>query len=134
VLWIRLKSVAGAEYARLNTGGSIIRANSGNGALPTLNGENVGNKDIVPNDRAPRRPETHEPSRPPLPLEKGVSQNKRRTRQQREGYYGTICYPPRRARRAWRAPATGCSHVNKVLFVDTLMSKNRIFMSFYVLH
>jgi hypothetical protein len=53
VLWIRLKSVAGAEYARLNTGGSIIRGNSGNGALPTLNGENVGNKDIVPNDRAP---------------------------------------------------------------------------------
>jgi len=44
--------VAGAEYARLNTGGSIIRGNSGNGALPTLNGKNVGNKNVAPNDRA----------------------------------------------------------------------------------
>jgi hypothetical protein len=52
ILWTRLKSVAGAEYARLNTGGSITRGNSGNGALPTLNGENVGNKDIAPNERA----------------------------------------------------------------------------------
>ena len=52
ILWIRLKGVAGAEYARLNTGGSIIRGNSGNGALPTLNGKNVGNKNVAPNDRA----------------------------------------------------------------------------------
>ena len=50
ILWIRLKSVAGAEYARLNTGGSIIRGNSGNGALPTLNGKNGGNKNIAAND------------------------------------------------------------------------------------
>ena len=40
------------QYARLNTGGSIIRGNSGNGALPTLNGKNVGNKNVAPNDRA----------------------------------------------------------------------------------
>jgi hypothetical protein len=44
-----LKSVVGAEYARLNTGGSITRGNSGNGALPTLDGKNVGNKKIAPN-------------------------------------------------------------------------------------
>jgi hypothetical protein len=48
-LWRRLKSVVGAEYARLNTGGSITRGNSGNGALPTLDGKNVGNKKIAPN-------------------------------------------------------------------------------------
>ncbi len=52
VLWIRLKGVVGAEYARLNTGGSITRGNSGNGALPTLDGKNVRNKNIAPNDRA----------------------------------------------------------------------------------
>jgi hypothetical protein len=52
ILWIRLKGVVGPEYARLNTGGSIIRGNSGNGALPTLNGKNVGNKNVAPNDRA----------------------------------------------------------------------------------
>jgi hypothetical protein len=52
ILWIRSKSVAGAEYARLNTGGSITRGNSGNGALPTLNGKKVRNKNIAPNDRA----------------------------------------------------------------------------------
>jgi hypothetical protein len=51
-LWIRLKSVAGGEYARLNTGGSITRGNSGNGALPTLNGKKAGNKNIAQNDRA----------------------------------------------------------------------------------
>jgi len=52
ILWIRPKKVAGTEYARLNTGGSITRGNSGNGALPTLDGKNVGNKNIAPNDRA----------------------------------------------------------------------------------
>ena len=52
ILWKRLKGVAGAEYARLNTGGSIIRGNSGNGALPILSGKNVGNKNVAPNDRA----------------------------------------------------------------------------------
>ena len=41
--------MVGAEYARLNTGGSITRGNSGNGALPTLDGKNVGNKKIAPN-------------------------------------------------------------------------------------
>jgi hypothetical protein len=46
ILWIRLKGVAGAEYGRLHTGGSTMRGNSGNGALPILNGENVGNKDV----------------------------------------------------------------------------------------
>jgi hypothetical protein len=51
-LRVRQKSVAGAEYAPRNTGGSIIRGNSGNGALPTLNGESVGNKNIAPNDSA----------------------------------------------------------------------------------
>jgi hypothetical protein len=36
ILWIRLRrSVAGAEYARLNTGARITRGNSGNGALLT---------------------------------------------------------------------------------------------------
>ena len=34
-MWIRLANVAVPEYARLNTGGSITRANSGNGALLT---------------------------------------------------------------------------------------------------
>jgi hypothetical protein len=34
-LWIRLTSVAVPEYARLNTGESITRGNSGNGALLT---------------------------------------------------------------------------------------------------
>jgi hypothetical protein len=52
ILWIRLKGVAGTEYGRLNTGGIITPGNSGNGALPTLNGESVGNKNIAPNDRA----------------------------------------------------------------------------------
>ena len=52
ILWIRLKGVAGAEYGRLHTGGSIMRGNSGNGALPTLNGESVGNKNIAPNEHA----------------------------------------------------------------------------------
>ena len=41
--------MVGAEYARLNTGGSITRGNSGNGALPTLDGKNVGNKKIAAN-------------------------------------------------------------------------------------
>ena len=34
-LWLRLKGVAGPEYARLNTGASITRENRGNGALLT---------------------------------------------------------------------------------------------------
>jgi hypothetical protein len=54
ILWVRLKSVTrvvGTEYARLNTGGSIMRGNSGNGVLPTLNGEKIGDKNIAPNDR-----------------------------------------------------------------------------------
>ena len=38
-LWIRLKSAEGPEYAPLNTGASITRANSGNGALPTRESE-----------------------------------------------------------------------------------------------
>jgi hypothetical protein len=46
ILWIRLKGVAGPEYARLNTGGIITPGSSGNGAPLTLNGENVGNKDV----------------------------------------------------------------------------------------
>jgi hypothetical protein len=32
-LWIRLKSVAVPEFARLNTGGNITRGNRGNGVL-----------------------------------------------------------------------------------------------------
>jgi hypothetical protein len=51
-LRVRQKSAGGDEYARLNIGASITRANSGNGALPTLNGESVGNKNVAPNDRA----------------------------------------------------------------------------------
>jgi hypothetical protein len=43
--------VAGTEYGRLNTGGSITRGNNGNGVLPTLTGKNVGNKNIAPNER-----------------------------------------------------------------------------------
>jgi len=35
ILWIRLKSVAGPEYARLNTGVRITRGNSANGVLLT---------------------------------------------------------------------------------------------------
>jgi hypothetical protein len=52
ILWIRLKGVAGPEYARLHTGGSITGGNSGNGVLPALNGEKVGNKNVALNDRA----------------------------------------------------------------------------------
>jgi hypothetical protein len=51
-LRVRQKSAGGPEYGRLHTGGSTMRGNSGNGALPTLNGESVGNKNIAPNDRA----------------------------------------------------------------------------------
>jgi len=40
-----LKSVAGPEYARLNTGVSITRANSGNGALPTRDPEQGEDKE-----------------------------------------------------------------------------------------
>jgi hypothetical protein len=35
ILWKRLKSVAGAEFARLSTGARITRGNSGNGVLLT---------------------------------------------------------------------------------------------------
>jgi hypothetical protein len=35
--------VAGPEFARLNTGVSITRGNSGNGALPTRGSEEAGN-------------------------------------------------------------------------------------------
>jgi len=35
ILWIGVKSAVGPEYAPLNTGASITRGNSGNGALPT---------------------------------------------------------------------------------------------------
>jgi hypothetical protein len=35
--------VADPEYARLNTGVSITRGNSGNGALPTRGSEEAGN-------------------------------------------------------------------------------------------
>jgi hypothetical protein len=35
--------VVGPEYARLNTGVSITRGNSGNGALPTRGSEEAGN-------------------------------------------------------------------------------------------
>ena len=35
ILWVRLKSVAAAEFARLNTGARITRGNSENGALLT---------------------------------------------------------------------------------------------------
>jgi hypothetical protein len=35
ILRLRQESVAGQEYARLHTGASITRANSGNGVLPT---------------------------------------------------------------------------------------------------
>jgi len=35
ILWKRLKSVAGDEFARLNTGVRITRGNSGNGVLLT---------------------------------------------------------------------------------------------------
>jgi hypothetical protein len=47
ILWIRvrLKGVAGPEYARLNTGASITRGNSGNGALPTRDSEQSEDKD-----------------------------------------------------------------------------------------
>ena len=38
-LWIRLKSADGPEYAPLNTGAIITRANSENGALPTRESE-----------------------------------------------------------------------------------------------
>jgi len=38
--------MAGAGYARLNTGESITRGNSGNGALLTLKRKNVGDKNI----------------------------------------------------------------------------------------
>ena len=39
--------MVGPEYARLNTGVSITRGNSGNGALPTRGREEVENKDPV---------------------------------------------------------------------------------------
>jgi hypothetical protein len=39
ILRVRQKSVAGHEYARLHTGASITRANSGNGVLPIREAE-----------------------------------------------------------------------------------------------
>jgi hypothetical protein len=52
ILRVRSKSVVGHGCAQPNTGASITRANSGNGVLRTLNGKNVGNKNVAPNDRA----------------------------------------------------------------------------------
>jgi hypothetical protein len=45
ILRVRQKSVAGHEYARLHTGASITRANSGNGALPTREAEQSENNE-----------------------------------------------------------------------------------------
>ena len=45
ILWVRKKSVAGREYARPNTGASITRVNSGNGALPICESKQGENKD-----------------------------------------------------------------------------------------
>jgi hypothetical protein len=39
ILWLRLKSVVGPEYAPPNTGASITRGNSANGVLPTRESE-----------------------------------------------------------------------------------------------
>src|SRR5262249_21131979 len=47
ILWIRLKGVAGPEYARLNTGGRIISGKNGEGALPPPK-----SKKNAPKDRA----------------------------------------------------------------------------------
>jgi hypothetical protein len=44
-LRVRQKSVADDEYARLHTGASITRANSGNGALPTREAEQSENNE-----------------------------------------------------------------------------------------
>ena len=50
--------MADPEYARLNTGVSITRGNSGNGALPTRGSEQAGNKRDVGQitDARTRRP------------------------------------------------------------------------------
>jgi hypothetical protein len=50
--------VAGPEFARLNTGVSITRGNSGNGALPTLGSEQDEKKRHVEQvtDARTRRP------------------------------------------------------------------------------
>jgi hypothetical protein len=45
ILWLRLKNVVGPEYAPLNTGVSITRGNSGNGALPTRESEGGEDED-----------------------------------------------------------------------------------------
>jgi hypothetical protein len=52
VLRARQKSVAGHEYARPNTGASITRGNSGNGALPTHGLEQSENKGHPANNPA----------------------------------------------------------------------------------
>ena len=44
-LWTRLKNAVGPEYVLLITGGSITRANSGNGALLTRESEEGKNED-----------------------------------------------------------------------------------------
>jgi hypothetical protein len=48
--------VAGPEYARLNTGVSITRGNSGNGALPTRGSEQDEKKRHVASDRRAKKP------------------------------------------------------------------------------
>ena len=51
ILWVRQESVAGHEYARPNTGGSITPGSSGNGALPTHQSEKGENNDNEENNR-----------------------------------------------------------------------------------
>ena len=44
-LWVREKGLGGHQYARPNTGASITRVNSGNGALPIRESKQGENKD-----------------------------------------------------------------------------------------
>jgi hypothetical protein len=57
-LWAGKRSVAGHEYARLNTTASITGENSGNGALPIRESEQGENKDNSANDRRARNAHT----------------------------------------------------------------------------
>ena len=54
ILWVRKKSVADREYARLHIGASITGSSSGNGVLPIREPEQVQNKNNAANDRAKR--------------------------------------------------------------------------------
>src|SRR5947207_15941786 len=54
ILWVRKKSVADREYARLHIGASITGSRRGDAVLPIREPEQAQNKNNAANDRAKR--------------------------------------------------------------------------------